>query len=71
MVIYDYDTFEYNIWHMMIDKPAQGQGYGKEALDKIINYIKTKPFGNSDRITLTCNRKILLLKKCMKVKDSV
>ena len=55
MVIYDYDLAEYNIWHMMIDESDQGQGYGGIALDLVIEYIKTKPFGTSDKVTLTCN----------------
>lgn len=55
MVIYDYDISEYNIWHMMIDESEQGQGYGSIALDQTIEYIKTKPFGTSDKVTLTCN----------------
>ena len=55
MVIYDYDIPEYNIWHMMIDESNQGQGYGSIALDLTIEYIKTKPFGPSDKVTLTCN----------------
>ena len=56
MVIYDYDIPEYDIWHMMIDVSAQGQGYGSAALDRVIDYIKTKPFGDSDRVALTCNK---------------
>ncbi|MBQ3404500.1 MAG: GNAT family N-acetyltransferase [Oscillospiraceae bacterium] len=56
MVIYDYDIPEYDIWHMMIDKEEQGRGYGSEALDLVIEYIKTKPFGDSDRVALTCNK---------------
>ena len=56
MVIYDYDVPEYDIWHMMIDSREQGKGYGSEALDMVIDYIRTKPFGNSDRIALTCNK---------------
>ena len=56
MVIYDYDIPEYDIWHMMIDQSEQGYGYGSAALDQVINYIKTKPFGNSNKITLTCNK---------------
>ena len=56
MVIYDYDVPEYDIWHMMIDESMQGKGYGSEALDKVIEYIRTKPFGNSDRVALTCNK---------------
>ena len=57
MVIYDYDVPEYDIWHMMIDKDEQGLGYGSEALDQIIKYIMTKPFGDSDRVALTGNKK--------------
>ena len=56
MVIYDYDIPEYDIWHMMIDESAQGLGYGGAALDKVIDYIRTKPFGSSDRVALTCNK---------------
>ena len=50
MVIYDYDIPEYDIWHMMIDESAQGRGYGSDALDRVIEYIRTKPFGPSDQI---------------------
>ncbi len=56
MVIYDYDVPEYDIWHMMIDAPEQGRGYGGEALDGVLAYIKTKPFGTSGRVALTCNK---------------
>ena len=56
MVIYDYDIPEYDIWHMMIDKDEQGHGYGSQALDRVIEYIRTKPFGDSNRVALTCNR---------------
>ena len=56
MVIYDYDIPEYDIWHMMIDESMQGRGYGSAALDRVIDYIKTKPFGDSDRVALTCNK---------------
>ena len=56
MVIYDYDVPEYDIWHMMIDRSAQGRGLGSAALDRVIDYIRKKPFGASDRVALTCNR---------------
>ena len=56
MVIYDYDIPEYDIWHMMIDTSCQGRGYGRAALDRVLKYIGTKPFGSSDRVTLTCNK---------------
>ena len=57
MVIYDYDIPEYDIWHMMIDASNQRRGYGSAALDRVLDYIKTKPFGSSNRVALTCNRK--------------
>ena len=56
MVIYDYDIAEYDIWHMMIDESNQRRGYGRAALDRVLDYIKTKPFGSSNRVTLTCNK---------------
>ena len=56
LVIYDYDIPEYDVWHMMIDESAQKRGYGGKALDRVIEYIKTKPFGDSNRVTLTCNK---------------
>ena len=56
MVIYDYDVPEYDIWHMMIDRAEQGRGCGGDALDRVIEYIRTKPFGDSDRVALTCSR---------------
>ncbi len=56
MVIYDHDVPEYDIWHMMVDVSKQGEGYGKAAIEQVLNYIKTKPFGSSDRVTLTCNK---------------
>ena len=56
MVIYDYDVPEYDIWHMMIDEAMQGRGFGSEALDRVLDYIRTKPFGSSNRVALTCNK---------------
>ena len=56
MVIYDYDVPEYDIWHMMIDETMQGHGYGSAALDRVIDYVRTKPFGSSNRVALTCNK---------------
>lgn len=57
MVIYDYDLEEYDIWHMMIDEAQQGRGYGKNAMKLCLAYIAEKPFGPSNRVVLTCNRK--------------
>ena len=56
MVICDYDISEYDSWHMMIDQSRQGKGYGSNALERVLDYIRTKPFGTSDKVTLTCNQ---------------
>lgn len=56
MVIYDCDIPEYDIWHMMTDNAEQGKGYGSAALDSVLEYIKSKPFGPSNRVALTCNK---------------
>ena len=63
MIIYDYDVPEYDIWHMMIDEEAQGRGYGSSAMDQVLNYIRTKPFGVSDRVALTCNKNNLVARQ--------
>ncbi|MDI9590204.1 MAG: GNAT family N-acetyltransferase [Acidobacteriota bacterium] len=57
MVIYDHDVPEYDIWHMVVDESMQGRGYGGEALDRVIEYIRTKPLGDSSRVALTCNKR--------------
>ena len=54
MVIYDYDIPEYDVWHMMIDEAQQGRGYGKAAMQRVLSYIASKPFGNSNHVSLTC-----------------
>ena len=63
MVIYDYDIPEYDIWHMMIDESMQGHGFGSKALDRVIDYIRTKPFGDSGRIALTCSKDTPIARK--------
>ena len=56
LVLYDYDIPEYDIWHMMIDQAKQRRGDGSAALDRVLEYIQTRPFGPSGRVSLTCNR---------------
>lgn len=56
LIIYDYDLQEYDIWHMMIDREEQGQGYGAGALERVFEYVRTRLFGDSNRIALTCNK---------------
>lgn len=56
MVIYDYDIPEYDIWHMMIDDSQQGKGFGRAAMQLALDYIAKKPFGDSNRVALTCSK---------------
>ena len=55
MVIYDFDTGEYNLWHLMIDKRQQRQSYGKQAVLACLDYICQKPFGPGNTVLLTCH----------------
>ena len=71
MVIYDYDIPEYDLWHMMIDESYQRRGYGSAALDLVLDYIKTKPFGSSNRVTLTCNKDNIQALKLYKSKGFI
>ena len=59
MAIYDYDNETYNIWHMMIDEKYQNNDI--ELWQELcIDYIKSKPFGKSNDIILTCNMKTFM-----------
>ena len=57
MVIYDHDTFEYNLWHLMIDRHYQGRGYGKQAVIACLDYIRQMPFGPGNTVLLTCHER--------------
>lgn len=38
----------YSLWRFMIDKKYQNKGYGKKALEVVLDYIKTYPCGYSE-----------------------
>ncbi|MFP4477815.1 MAG: GNAT family N-acetyltransferase [Candidatus Izemoplasmatales bacterium] len=44
----------YMIDALIIDQSYQNQGYGKKAMDKIIDYCQSYPFGKVDELTLVC-----------------
>ena len=47
----DYDENPgYEIYRLMIDKKYQQNGYGKEVIKLLVNYIKTFPYGEVDSI---------------------
>jgi diamine N-acetyltransferase len=43
MLEYDEDEGECGIWRFMIGENHQGKGYGKEAMNVIMDYIKSNP----------------------------
>ena len=38
----------YNLWRLMIDKACQGRGFGKEAVQLALDFIKTFPCGKAE-----------------------
>lgn len=51
----DEDGFEtaYWVWRFMIDKGHQGKGYGKEAMAKALDLIRTFPHGKTSSVYLS------------------
>lgn len=43
MLKLDHDNADYYLWRFMIDKNHQGKGYGKLALDKIVEFLSQFP----------------------------
>lgn len=42
----------YNLQRFMLDKKYQGKGYGKNAFDVVLDYIKTLPMGKASKVVL-------------------
>lgn len=53
----------YYVWRFMIDEKYQNKGYGKQALKLALDYIKTKPDGESEYVLLSYERTNLIAKK--------
>lgn len=47
------DENVYGIWRFMIDKKYQGKGYGKEAMEKALELIRTFPHGKASTVYLS------------------
>ena len=48
LMLYDDTTNQdYFLWRFMIDARFQGQGFGKRALELLIDYVKTRPGAKS------------------------
>lgn len=44
MMLYDSpEEQEYFLWRLMVAAPHQGKGYGRRAMEHLIEYVKTRP----------------------------
>ncbi len=43
----------YDIWRFMVDQKYQGKGYGRQALLKAIEFIKSFPYGPANTLVLS------------------
>ena len=59
----DEDEDVYSIWRFMIDKDYQGKGYGKEAMVKALELIKTFPHGEAKLVALSYEPENVVAKK--------
>jgi diamine N-acetyltransferase len=39
----EYIPFRYYLWRMLIDERFQGRGFGRAALDRVVEYLRTRP----------------------------
>lgn len=47
------DETVYKIWRLMIDKKYQGRGYGRKAMEKALEIIRTFPYGKAELVVLS------------------
>lgn len=59
----------YCIWRFMIDEKYQGNGYSKEALKVILDYIKTFPAGKAKYCWLSYEKENIVAEKLYKSFD--
>lgn len=43
MIVDDDETPEYFLWRFMIAGPYQGRGYGRQAIQRLVEYVRTRP----------------------------
>jgi diamine N-acetyltransferase len=53
IMLYDNpDEPEYFLWRLMIAAPHQGKGYGRQAVEHLIAYVRTRP--NAKELLVSC-----------------
>jgi diamine N-acetyltransferase len=55
IMLYDNpEESEYFLWRLMIAAPHQGKGYGRQAIEHLIAYVKTRP--NATELLVSCEQ---------------
>ena len=55
IMLYDNDEeAEYFLWRFMIAEPCQGRGYGAQAIQRLVEYVKTRP--NAKELGVSCGQ---------------
>jgi diamine N-acetyltransferase len=54
MIVDDPDTPEYFLWRLMIAQPFHGRGYGRQAIQRLVEYVKTRP--NAKELLVSCGQ---------------
>jgi diamine N-acetyltransferase len=52
MLADDPDEPNYYLWRLMIDERYQGHGYGRQAVEQLIAYVRTRP--NATHLYVSC-----------------
>jgi len=53
VMLYDSPQEEYFLWRFMIDERYQKMGFGKRAMDLLVEYVRTRPGGRE--LKLSCH----------------
>ena len=54
MIVDDPDKPEYFLWRFMIAEPFHGRGYGRQAIQRLVEYVKTRP--NAKELLVSCGQ---------------
>jgi len=54
MIVDNPDAAEYLLWRLMIAQPFHGRGYGRQAIQRLVEYVKTRP--NATELGVSCGQ---------------
>ncbi len=52
MLLDDEQEADYFLWRFMISRPCQGRGYGAQAIQRLVEYVRTRP--NARELGVSC-----------------